>query len=294
MIRESLRDLRPADSLNLLFLFLLSGVVFVFRGSLNNPGRLALLYLTLMSVQVMLLRIKDSNAFVRWIYDLVFPTLCILIVFDSLEGLVHSINPRDIDPLLIKLDYAIFGFYPTVAAEKFMHPFLTDIMQLAYSSYYFLPVTLGAFLKIKGEDHAFDRSLFFIMFCFYLSYVGYMLMPAIGPRFTIGHLQNSDLRGYMIAGPVQELLNRLEGVKRDAFPSGHTGIALTVLYLSYFHAKGLYRVFLPCVIMLVLSTVYCRYHYVVDVLGGILLALVSILFGEAYYGYRAKRIDTNR
>lgn len=293
MIRESLRDLRPADSLNLCFLFFLAGVVFVFRSSLNNPGGLILLYLVLIVTQIMLVRVKNSNAFGRWVYDLVFPTLCILIVFDSLEGLVHSINPRDIDPFLIKLDYSMFGFYPTVMAEKFMHPFLTDIMQLAYSSYYFLPVTFGAFLKIKGEDHVFDRSLFLIMFCFYLSYIGYMLMPAIGPRYTIGHLQNSDLNGYIIAGPVQELLNRLEGVKRDAFPSGHTGVALTVLYLSYRYAKGLYRVFLPCVIMLILSTVYCRYHYVVDVLGGILLALISIFLGEAYYGYRAKRIDIN-
>ncbi len=294
MIRKILGDIRPADSLNLMFLFFLSGVVFIFRSRLSNPGRLALLYLVLLAVQVMLMKTKDSNALVRWVYDLIFPTICILIVFDSLEGLVHCINPRDIDPLLIKLDYAMFGFYPTVMAEKFMYPFLTDIMQLAYSSYYFLPVTLGAFLKIKREDCAFDRSLFLIMLCFYLSYVGYMLMPAIGPRFTISHLQSSELRGYVIAGPIQELLNRLEGVKRDAFPSGHTGVALTVLYLSYFHAKRLYRVFLPCVVMLILSTVYCRYHYVVDVLGGILLAVVSILFGEAYYGYRAKRIDINR
>lgn len=294
MIREVVPGLRPADALNLVFLFFLSSVVLAFYGKLNGPGGLLMLYSALIFVQLVLMRFKNSNGLVRWAYDLIFPTICILIVFDSLGGLVHSINPRDIDPILIRLDYAIFGFYPTVMAEKFMNPLLTDILQLAYSSYYFLPITLGVVLKIKGRDPEFDRSLFLIMFCFYLSYAGYMLMPALGPRFTIGHLQNTDLRGYVIAGQLQDLLNRLEGIKRDAFPSGHTGIALTVLYLSHRYAKGLYRFFLPCVIALIVSTVYCRYHYVVDVLGGILLALITILLGEAYYGHRAKRIDINR
>lgn len=294
MIRKVIPDLRPADSLNLVFLFFLSLLVLVFHGRLNGHGGLALLYAALFVTQVALIRFKKSTGLVGWVYDLIFPTICILIVFDSLEGLVHSINPRDIDPLLIRLDYAIFGFYPTVMLEKFMNPLLTDVMQLAYCSYYVLPITLGVFLKIKGEDLAFDRSLFLIMLCFYLSYIGYMLMPALGPRYTIAHLQSSDLRGYLIAGRLQDLLNRLEGIKRDAFPSGHTGIALTVLYLSRVHAKGLFRVFLPCVIALILSTVYCRYHYVVDVIGGILLALITIFLGEAYYGYRAKRIDITR
>lgn len=294
MIRKVISGLRPADSLNLVFLFSLSVVVLVFYRKLTGPCSLAILYSALVFTQAVLIRFKNSNGVVRWVYDLIFPTICILIVFDSIEGLVHSINPRDIDPLLIKLDYELFGFYPTVMMEKFMNPLLTDVMQLAYSSYYFLPITLGAFLKIKGKDSAFDRSLFLIMLCFYLSYIGYMLMPALGPRYTMSHLQGTDLRGYLIAGPLQELLNRLEGIKRDAFPSGHTGIALTVLYLSCLHARGLFRFYLPCVIALIFSTVYCRYHYVVDVLGGILLALITIFLGEAYYGYSAKRIDINR
>ncbi len=294
MIRDFVRGLRPADSLNLVFLLSLGSVVVAFHGKLGAPGGLLTLYSVLFLAQLVVIRFKDSNGFLSWIYDLIFPTICILIVFDSLGSLVHYINPRDIDPVLIRLDYAIFGFYPTVMAERLMTPLLTDIMQLAYSSYYFLPITLGVVLKVKGRNLEFDRSLFLIMLCFYISYAGYMLMPALGPRFTISHLQGADLSGYFIAGHVQEILNRLEGIKRDAFPSGHTGIALTVLYLSRRYARELYRFFLPCVLALIVSTVYCRYHYVVDVLGGILLALITIFLGEAYYGYRAKRIDLNR
>ena len=293
MILKIFLKLRPADFLNFLFLLFLTSVTAVFHQKTEHPSFLILLYSAMVLVQAFLILVKDSGRLIRLVYDLIFPTFSILVIFDSLEKLVHYINPRDVDPLLIRMDYMLFGGYPTVMFEDVMAPLLTDILQVAYSSYYFLPITLGAVLISRKNHAAFDRSLFLIMLCFYLSYIGYMLMPAIGPRYTMAHLQNSELGGLFLAGHIQDILNRLEGVKRDAFPSGHTGIALTVLYLAFRFEKGLFRVFLPFVLALIFSTVYCRYHYVVDVLAGVFLALITILAGEAYYGYWAKRIDTD-
>ena len=285
---NSAPGLRPADTLNLVFLFFLTLVTALFYRQIASPLFLITLYTGLIFLQILLIRTKDSGSFLRLTYDLIFPTLCILLIFDSLGQLIHFINPRDIDPLLIKLDYMLFNGYPTVMMERIMSPLLTDILQTAYSSYYFLPVSLGIALWIKKDDRAFDQSLFLIMLCFYLSYIGYMFMPAIGPRFTMNHLQNRDLQGLFVTAPLQELLNRLEGVKRDAFPSGHTGIALTVCYLAWRFEKRLFAVFLPITLALIVATVYCRYHYVVDVIGGVALALITIILGEKYYGYRTK------
>ena len=288
MLRVFLQ-LRPADALNFFFLIALTVMTVAFRHVLDHAAYLVLLYSGLFLVQALLLLFRGKGSMSYWGYHLIFPTVSILAIFDSLEHLVHAINPQDIDPLLIRLDYLLFGGHPTVMMEKIMTPLLTDLLQLAYASYYFLPVSLGAVLLMKRDDAAFDRSLFLIMFCFYLSYAGYLLFPALGPRFTMNHLQHTELRGLLFAGPVQELLNRLEGIKRDAFPSGHTGIALTVLVLSRKYEKKLFRVFLPCVTALVFSTVYLRYHYVVDVLAGAALTALTLLLGDAYYGYWQKR-----
>lgn len=291
MSENRIRNLRPADTLNLCFLFFLTLVTLLFYGEIAAPLLLVALYSVLIFLQMLLFRVRTHGNFLKLTYDLLFPTVCILLVFDSLEGLVHAINPRDIDPLLIKLDYLLFNGHPTVMLESVMMPLLTDILQTAYSSYYFLPVTLAIALKMKGDDKAFDRSLFLIMLCFYLSYLGYMLMPALGPRFTMDHLQNSDLQGLFLAGPLQKLLNKLEGVKRDAFPSGHTAVTLTVVYLAWHFEKRLFALFLPVALALLVSTVYCRYHYVVDVIGGFALTLITIVLGETYYGYRTKNTD---
>jgi membrane-associated phospholipid phosphatase len=283
--------LRPADTLNLSFLFFLFLVTTLSYRKIADPLSLIALYAGLFILQLLLIKNRSRGNFLKMAYDLLYPTLCILLVFDSLGSLVHFINPRDIDPQLIKLDYLLFNGYPTVMFEKMMMPLLTDVLQAAYSTYYFLPVSLGIVLKMKGDDRAFDRALFLIMLCFYLSYIGYILMPAIGPRFTMNHLQNRELQGLFIAGPLQEFLNRLEGVKRDAFPSGHTAITLTVVYLAWRFEKKLFALFLPVALALIVSTVYCRYHYVVDVIGGIGLTLLTIIGGETYYGYRSKHTD---
>lgn len=294
MLLKILSMIRPADGLNFLFLFLLIAITTVSGYKIPHAPQLILLYCGLFLAQALLLLFRDRGRFMHWAYHLIFPTISILAIFDSLEYIVHAVNPQDIDPLLIKLDFFLFGGHPTVMMEGIMHPLLTDALQVAYSSYYLLPFTIGIVLLAQKREPEFDYALFLIMLCFYLSYAGYLLFPAIGPRFTMVHLQTTDLQGFVLTAPIQELLNRLEGIKRDAFPSGHTGIALTCLFLAFKFEKKLFWIFLPFVSALIFSTVYLRYHYVVDVLAGIGLTALTLFFGGAYYGYWQKRVRPGR
>jgi len=293
-ITDMLFKLRPADVVTIIFLLFLSGLTLIFHESLPRAPFLLSLYSLLFIVQILSIKFKNNGKFSGLFYDIIFPVVCVLLIFDSLEWLVHYINPEDMDPLLIKLDYMIFGAHPTVALERIMNPVLTDILQIAYTTYYFIPIGFGVVLLINDQRKDFEKSLFMILFCFYLSYLGYILFPALGPRFYIDHLQTVELRGFIIAEPIQELLNRIEGIKRDAFPSGHTAVTLTVLYLAYKVRRRFFRITLPLVTGLVFATVYCRYHYVVDVLAGFVLTIITIVLGEWYYGQWLKRQDVNR
>jgi membrane-associated phospholipid phosphatase len=283
--------MRPADTLTILFSLLLLIVTALFRESIQASGYLLLIYGSIIFFQIALSRIGKMNPFLSLTRDIIFPVVSVMIIFDSLGLIVHRINPQDIDYLLIRADYLIFGDYPTVFLERFIYPPLTDVLQLAYSTYYFLPVTLGIALKVRGKNAAFEKTLFMLLLCFYLSYVGYMLFPALGPRYAMEHLQSVEVGGFMISKPIQDTLNLLEGVKRDAFPSGHTGVALTVLYLSYKYERSIFRLLSIPVILLILATVYCRYHYVIDVVGGVLLFVVTIVAGELYYKFLMRKAD---
>ncbi|MCE5195096.1 MAG: phosphatase PAP2 family protein [Nitrospiraceae bacterium] len=281
--------LRPSDIVTIAFIVILLVITTAFNSAIPQRHILIPLYLIMIFAQVFIFLIKDKTRFLKFTYNIIFPLVSVLVLFDSLGWVVHHVNPKDVDPFLIKFDYMMFGVHPTVALEKIINPVLTDIFQLSYTSYYFLPIILGIAL-IKGKkDKEFDRSLFLVLFCFYLSYIGYILMPALGPRFTIDHLQTQELQGFLITEPIQKLLNDLEGIKRDAFPSGHTAVTLTVLYLSYRFKRILFWIFLPLVAGLVFATVYCRYHYVVDVIAGIVLAILTIMIGEWYYNQWEKK-----
>lgn len=275
--------LRPADTITALFSFFLLVLTVFFYSKIPSASYLILIYSSLIFFQLMLVYLSRLNPFLVLTRDIIFPVISVLIIFDSLGLIVKNVNPQDLDYMLIRLDYLMFGFYPTVELEKIMTPLLTDVLQLAYSTYYFLPIVLGIALRIRGMNAEFEKSLFLILLCFYLSYIGYILVPALGPRYSIEHLHEEVLTGFLFSEPIQDILNMLEGVKRDAFPSGHTGIALTVLFLSYRYIKGLFLIMLLPVILLIFSTVYLRYHYVVDVIGGILLTIVTITIGEVYY-----------
>jgi membrane-associated phospholipid phosphatase len=82
---------------------------------------------------------------------------------------------------------------------------------------------------------------------------------------------------------IHDTLNKLEVKTYDAFPSGHTELTLLVLYYAQrFHRRTFWWI-LPAGSALIISTVYLRYHYVVDVIAGAFLALAIILIAKPLY-----------
>jgi membrane-associated phospholipid phosphatase len=121
----------------------------------------------------------------------------------------------------------------------------------------------------------------------FVSYLGYIAVPALGPRFFLSPDSVKPFGGTGV-GAIRSLLDRIEGVTRDCFPSGHTELTLLVLFCAYrFHKKTFY-VLLPIGFALIFSTVYLRYHYVIDVIAGaataFALALAADLLHEVLGG----------
>jgi membrane-associated phospholipid phosphatase len=210
--------------------------------------------------------------FIRWWY----PALLIPPIFSELQSLVHPINPGDIDAQLIALDWALFGVHPTVWLERVTVPWLTEYMQLAYATFYFLPFALCAPLYRQGQFMAFRVSLCALLLTYYVSYLLYFVTPAMGPRFYLAEYQTLPLVGLWLTAPLQAILDGLEGIQRDAFPSGHTAIALIVLAMAARDQRHRFYPLLGVTVSLVISTVYLRYHYVIDVIAGVILAVVCL------------------
>jgi membrane-associated phospholipid phosphatase len=278
--------LKPVDMLSLFVIAALSTVTAVFNRSLPSWGwiiaRYCLLAFAIVAIALYARRPHTWKP-VRTIYTFL-PILIIPVIFDSLGDLIPWIRSRYVDDLLIQIDHGLFGVHPTVWIERFIHPALTNLLQLAYCSYYFIPISLAVILAVRRKQKDFDDAVFGIVLCFYLSYLGYLLFPAVGPRFTLERMQAVGFQESPMAVTIQNVLNRLENTKTDAFPSGHTAVALVTLYYAWkCREKALFWILLPVVSALMISTVYLRYHYVIDVMAGVLLTAVAIYLAPRAY-----------
>ncbi len=274
----------PFHGLTTLFLLGLILLTIYFRGQIPNWFSLLLFYLSGLGMVFLLQLSFDRKKMGRvgMFFYFFSPIIFVILIYQSLGNLIHYLI-KDIDHLLIKIDLFIFGTHPTIWMERWIVPWFTDLMSFAYVSYYFLPVILIGVLYVKNRLKEFERSIFILTFGYYISFIGYILFPAIGPRFTLAHLQSVPLEGSLFTDLIRDTLNTLEHNKRDCMPSGHTQIALMVLSLSYRYQRIIFYIFLPLVSGLILSTVYLRYHYVIDLLAGVAFALGCMVMGPQLF-----------
>ncbi|MCA8914975.1 MAG: phosphatase PAP2 family protein [Planctomycetes bacterium] len=170
-------------------------------------------------------------------------------------------------------DISIAGVYPAQWFRQYQAPWLTGLMLLSYLSYYVSPlIAVGPqilkrdWLKVRLCAAVFAGALM-------TTYVGYICVPATGPRFEGGFKAwLPEQAGWFGAPWWQNMLNDAEVIRWDAFPSGHVAIATVALVvaLKYHRKTGLG--YLPFVTLLPLATVFLGYHYLMDVAFGLLFA----------------------
>jgi len=198
----------------------------------------------------------------------------LIVVYLQLGSVIPLVRPEDMDPLLIAVDRKLFcGHDPTILLEPFLIPAFTEILQIVYASFYLLPLSLCVIAYLQRKREVFHTSVPVILIGFYISYIGYFVAPAIGPRYTLAHLQSVELSGLWSFHYIRAMLDHASGVMRDCFPSGHTMLSILTILLASRYEKKFAPIALIWGLMLIFSTVYLRYHYVIDVIAGLTLAL---------------------
>ncbi|MGH2566717.1 MAG: phosphatase PAP2 family protein [Bacteroidota bacterium] len=291
--RKLLFPLNPADAVTIAFLIFLTALNIIFSSRVAQwplfvpLNLLAIVLIFMLAHQADRKRTPLLMQVHRWyLYG------AVLLVFKELYFMVRPIHPVDYDTLLIAIDHWMFGVHPTEWLARFAHPLVTEILQVGYSSYYLLFFIVGVDVYRKHSWKEFDTTVFFVVYGFYLSYLGYFLLPAVGPRFTLHsfELLSRELPGLFLTEPLRafvnwgesipaDLPNPVQYVQRDVFPSGHTQLSLIILY-SAFHYRVRTRWLLTTLAtLLIIGTVYLRYHYVVDIIAGALFFGLTIWSG---------------
>lgn len=215
--------------------------------------------------------------------------LLIFMMYKEIYILQPMIHAGIYDASLIAIDHALFGVNPTEWLLKFSAPLLVEVLQICYFLFYAIMVGNLFEFSLRRQDGAFEKASSALVYGFLLSFVGYLLVPAIGPRFMVHDFASigRELPGLWLTESIRSLIDAGESItaqtidlfaaaQRDAFPSGHTEMTLISIFFAW-KFKARIRWYSTIVGMgLIFSTVFLRYHYVADVLGGVVFFLITV------------------
>jgi len=220
-------------------------------------------------------RVKPHWTFVR---DSMPFVLCANL-YVNLHDLIRFYHAPDITGALYRWDVALLGFEPTIWAERFIHPLLTDYFTVCYWLFYVLAPLLGLLLYLKKDFRAFRATMVSVVLCIYLGYIGYVVWPASAPRLFIPGAYNVPLHGLAFLDLTRSATAAVPLTAHGAFPSLHCAVALLAVLLAWRHLRWFAWFQMPFASGLILGTVYLRHHWVVDILAGFVLTFFSYWAG---------------
>ena len=266
-----------------LFLFVLLGLgLFSDMPFLERLSGSRLTYMTVVAfpfVAILAMVIKKRDATASMASDWL-PIFATLLVYENLKHLhanriteLLGIEPKD--GLMLAADELLFGkAAPLHFDTAFFTGTFSEVMWFFYVWVYYLgPVLLLGYAYFLVND----RPLFLmmrraLMFGLLGGYIVYLLVPVAGPLFLIGEQFTHPI---LTQPELRRLTFSVLRYNWDCFPSLHTAIPwlLTIVAWPKLH-RGARVSCLVAAIGVTASTIILRFHYGIDIIAGLLWAVL--------------------
>lgn len=261
-----------------------------------DPWRNALIH-GLMALAIWFLPpvLRSSRHFVPRLAGEIYLPLIFGMFYAEMEylGLIFFEFENSLDPYLIDLEQWIFGFQPSLEWSRvWPWPWFHELMEFAYFTYYFLSasvIALAFLTKGLKENERWEivrdfvRDLSVVML---ICYTLYTLFPAWGPKyFRAGFV---DVGGWIFTDIMRYIHNN-GALLGAAFPSSHVAGSMVPWWYVWTRFPRWRWPMTVIFILLCMSTVYNRYHYVVDVFAGLILGAAVLWMGH-HMGDKARGV----
>jgi len=252
---------------------------------------------TMAAIHRLILQVQRGDAHRAWrLLREFYPVLLYTAFFRETELVNRALGWPRLDPLFLRWEDRLFGCQPSVSLmDALPHLWISEPLYAAYFSYYLMVAGLGLFLLLR-HPQTFRHFVSVVSLVFYACYAVYLMVPVIGPRLlfrdtperawylaTYPHLLPPAYPEAVTQGPCFQLMafiyRNFEALSA-AFPSSHVAIAVTTAWFSWRYVPLLRWFHAVAAGLLCISTVYCRYHYAVDVPAGLLMAAMLIPVGN--------------
>jgi hypothetical protein len=217
--------------------------------------------------------------------------------FLQLQYILPTATHYALDAKIYALDQAVFGLEPAEAWDHFVTPATTEWFSFFYYGYFFiLAVHVLPFLFLGRDMRVFSEFAFGVLFLFCVGQALYLAVPGYGPYlFLAPHFQH-QLDGPFWWHLVKETVDSVEGsARKDIFPSLHTAAPTFLALFSFRHRRAVaaFRFTWPPLAFfasqIIVATMFLRWHYLIDICAGLLLAAGALLSARGIATWESAR-----
>ncbi len=225
--------------------------------------------------------------------------LCLMaVVIESylmLRDLLPLLRSESFDQALLDLDLAILGFEPAFWLERFNLRPVVEYFAFFYFSYFVLVAAyMVVMLWVRPPGRATSEYAIGSLLVLCLGQLGYLVVPGTGPIHHFADQFAGPVDGGMFWSWVTHTV-AAGGALRDIFPSLHTALPTWYALFSWTQARRDRR-WRPAAVVcswfalnIMISTMVLRWHYLVDVLAGLALALFVSLLAPRLAAWEVRR-----
>jgi len=222
---------------------------------------------------VLLLSLRRKSSWSVCTVSLWYPFILYGLLYYQTGFINTMVVPQFLDSYFMNLDVRIFGKFPAFFLRgKQENPFLDEFFHFFYFIYY-LAIPHTGVLLFRKDVRLFESFVFQLSSLFYLCFAIFIFLPVEGPIALRHEYDHPE-------GLFRTLVDLIY-VKGEnpgaAFPSSHVAATFLVAWWGSTHFKRLKIFYWLTCLFLSISTVYCMFHYAVDVMGGLLLGLFAII-----------------
>jgi hypothetical protein len=225
----------------------------------------------LASAIVMVFWIERNPTPWRWRVRLWFCFVTMGVSFFAMGEAVPLLGHPRVDDLLLHWDRDLLGETPAVAWEAWLYSWLENLAMAGYL-FFFYYLIAGPGHYSSRDILAFRKCIVGLFTIYGLSFMGYTVFPAGGPHLAMTFQR--PLHGSWLFDSTLDAVIRGSNTV-DVFPSVHVAASLYLLLFDWQHCRRrFWWVFAPCAVLWC-STMYLRFHYFVDILAGVTVALIG-------------------
>jgi PAP2 superfamily protein len=213
----------------------------------------------------------------------------IQLTYFFMRGFLPIVNPGSLDLELHQLGVKLFGLEPALAMEPWVSSATTEWFAFFYYGYFFvLGLHVVPILFATRNTRLLSEFALGLLLVLTVGQSLYVLVPGYGPANGLPSLFAHELPAGVWWNLVRQIVESA-GAQKDIFPSIHTAAPTFILLFSFHNRSYLpYRFTWPLVAFfafnIIVATMFLRWHWLVDIVAGLVLALVGYLGGV--YGAR--------